>query len=173
MRAAGVTLIAIASVALLAIVLYTATVPTTFGCRAFIDASAEARLEYPNGRHLSYVSREGSRDLTGMSNPQVPGFTKYWEISSDDQEAFRWFDEQLQALGWKPLEVRASDQFRKVGSTERGSVAADGLPRPAEVISLTHMEGSEVDIRVGGSSSQAVLRFIYLITTPAEFPACR
>jgi hypothetical protein len=178
MRAAGVTLVAIASVllvaVLLAIVLRSGMVPTTFGCRTFIDASAEARLEYPNGRLLSYASHEGARDLIGMSNPQSPGFTKYWEISPGDQEAFRWFDEQLQAQGWKPLTLHASPQFRQSGSTERGSVVVDGLPRPAEVISLTQLEGSQVDIvEASGSSPQAVVRYIYLITTPAAFPACR
>lgn len=177
-RRAGVTFLAVASVllgvVLLAILLYTARVPTTFGCRGYIDASAEARLQYPNARVVSYVSREGDRDLTGMSNPQLPGFTKYWEISPGDRDAFRWFDEQLQALGWKPLESHASPQFRQAAATERGSVVVDGVPRPAEALTLTHMEGSQVDIvDVSGSSPQAVLRFIYFITTPAQFPACR
>ncbi|MBA2361027.1 MAG: hypothetical protein H0V79_08880 [Actinobacteria bacterium] len=163
-------------VPLLLIVFFTAQVPTTFGCSEFVGRSAEARLEYPRGRLLSYAAREGSRDLTGMSNPQSPGLTKYWEIPGDDQEAFRWFDERLQALGWEPLKMYASSQFRQLGSVERGSVIVNGQPRSVEAISLTVLAGNQIreagPLPVSVGDDRVVLRFIYLITTPDQFPGC-
>lgn len=155
---------------LLFMAFYMAQVPTTFGCTEFVGRSAEAKLEYPNGRQLGYAVQEGSRDLTGMSNPQPPGFTKSWELAADDREALGWFDARLQALGWKPLEVSSSPTFQQVALTSRGSVLMNGAPRPLEAISLT--------LRATRSPSQSasddrlVLRFIYLITTPDQFAGC-
>lgn len=161
--------------ALLFFVVYMTRVPTTFGCRAFIDASAEARLQYPNGRVLSYASREGNRELIPMSNPQEPGFTKYWKIPLGDQESFRWFDEQLQAMGWKPLEL-GDPQYGQNASTTRGSAVVDGFDRGAERISLSRFTGSRI-LEVGPfpeaiSDDQAVMGLIYFITLDAV-PACR
>jgi hypothetical protein len=76
-----------------------------------IDASAEARLVYPSGQRLLYQSREGTRQLIEMSGRQVPGFTAYLAIPANNHRAFRWFDDQLQALGWQPFDA---DRFHVV-----------------------------------------------------------
>ena len=68
-------------VVLLVPLLFMASVPTTFACRAFMDASAEAKLVYPGGRLLSYESREGSRQLIEMSSPPGPAFFAYQATS--------------------------------------------------------------------------------------------
>jgi len=170
MRKLVVTLVALASALLLAVLLSPllvfVSVPTTFRCRAFIDASAEAKLEYPGARRLSYQSHEGSRQLIELSSPQLPGFTTYLAIPSDDHDAFRWFDEHLQALGWRPLNPEAQFQVvQSEGDTTRGS---------AEVIYLSRFEADRIPPGMGAQppDGQALLRYTYFIKEPSAIPAC-
>jgi hypothetical protein len=141
-------------------------VPTTFGCRAFIDTSAEANLAYPKGRVLSYRSHEGVRQLIEMSSPQLPGFTKDFAISADDRDAFRWFDQRLRAMGWRPLNPEAELQVsQSSGDTARGGT---------EVISLVRFDADRIPPGPGvPPEGQALLRYTYLIQDPAGIPACR
>jgi len=141
-------------------------VPTTFVCRAFIDASAEANLTYPKGRVLSYHSHEGVQQLIEISSPQLPGFTKEFAISADDRDAFRWFDQRLRAMGWGPLDPVSERQVsQSSGDTARGGT---------EVISVVRFDGDQIPPGVSAPpDGQAVLRFTYLILDPAAIPACR
>ena len=171
MRKLVITLVALASALLIAVLLSPmlvfVSVPTTFRCRAFIDASPEAKLEYPGGRRLSYQSNEGTRQLIELSSPQLPGFTTYVAIPSDDHDAFRWFDDQLQALGWRPLNPEAQFQVvQSEGDTTRGG---------AEVIYLFRFEGDRIPpgITAKPPDGQVLLRYTYFIQDPAAIPSCR
>jgi hypothetical protein len=171
MRKLVFTLVALSSALLVAVLLSPmlvfVSVPTTFRCRAFIDASAEAKLEYPGGRRLSYQSNEGMRQLIELSSPQLPGFTAYLAIRPDDHDAFRWFDDHLQALGWRPLNPEARFQIvQSEGDTTRGS---------AEMIYLFRFEGDRIPpgITAKPPDGQVLLRYSYLIQDPAAIPACR
>lgn len=171
MRRLVVTLVALVSAllvaGLLSPLLVFVSVPTTFGCRAFIDASAEAKLEYPGARRLSYQSNEGSRQLIELSSPQLPGFTEYLAIAPDDHDAFRWFDDHLQALGWRPLNPEARFQVvQSEGDTTRGS---------AEVIYLFRFEGDRIPpgISTQALEGHALLRYSYFIQDAEAIPACR
>jgi hypothetical protein len=160
--AAGIVLVALALVPAAFVV----SVPTTFACRAFIDASAEANLDYPGGRRLSYESREGTRQLIEMSSPQQPAFTAYLAVPADDQGVFRWFDDRLQALGWRPLNPDARVQVvQSSGETARGA---------AEAILLIRFEGGRVPLGVSAQPpvGDDLLRYEYFITDPASIPAC-
>ena len=157
MRKLVITLVALASALLIAVLLSPmlvfVSVPTTFRCRAFIDASAEAKLEYPGGRRLSYQSYEGSRQFVELSSPQLPGFTTYLAIAPDDHDAFRWFDDHLLALGWTPLNPEARFQVvQSEGDTTRGS---------AEVIYLCRFEGDRIPPGISAQlpDGQALLRY--------------
>lgn len=170
MRKVVITLVALASALLIAVLLSPmlvfVSVPTTFRCRAFIDASAEAKLEYPGGRRLSYQSNEGTRQLIELSSPQLPGFTEYLAIPRDDHDAFRWFDDHLQALGWRPLNPEARFQVvQSEGDTTKGS----------EVIYLFRFEGDRIPPGIGAQppNGQALLRYSYFIQNPAAIPECR
>ena len=171
MRKLVITLVALASALLIAVLLFPmlvfVSVPTTFRCRAFIDALAEAKLDYPGGRRLSYQSNEGTRQLIELSSPRLPGFTTYLAIPSDDHDAFRWFDDHLQALGWRPLNPEARFQVvQSEGDTARGS---------AELIYLFRFEGDRIPPGIDAQppNGQALLRYTYLIQDPAAVPACR
>src|SRR5215210_2540772 len=111
MRSVGITLAVLAAVGLGAVLIvsliFIAKLPTTFHCRDYMDRWAEAHLVYPGARLISYTRREGSRDLIQMSSPPGPAFFAYEAIPSDDHGEFRWFDEQLQKLGWDPLNPEA------------------------------------------------------------------
>jgi len=171
MRSLRLTLIAVAGVVLGAVLLvpliFTASVPTTFRCRAFMDASAEAKLVYPGGRLLSYQSREGSRQLIEMSSPPGPAFFAYQAIPGDDHGEFRWFDDKLQALGWKPLNPEARLQVaQSSGETTRGN---------AEAIFLQRFEGGRIPPGMDAQppDGYALLRYAYFITDSAAIPGCR
>jgi hypothetical protein len=106
------------------------SLPSTFHCRTFINGSAEANLVYPGGQRLSYESHEGTRQLIEMSSPQGPGFSAHFAVRLTDQGAFRWFDEQLQALGWQPLDPESRLQVvQSTGETTRGNGEAILLMR--------------------------------------------
>ncbi len=148
-------------------IVFVVSVPTTFRCQPLIDASAEAKLVYPGGRRLSYQSREGARQLIEMSSPQAPGFTAYQAIPADDHGEFRWFDEQLQALGWRPLNPESRFQVvQSSGETTRGT---------AEGISLVRFESGRIPPGVSPQppDGQALLMYAYFITDSAAIPACR
>ena len=169
-RRAVLVLLTLAGLAVAAVViaplLGLVPVPTTFGCRAFIDASAEAGLAYPDGRVLSYQSHEGVRQLIELSSPQPPGFTKYFAISGDDRGAFRWFDQRLRAMGWGPLNPDADLQV----SQSSGDAARGGT----EVISLVRFDPGRIPPGLATPpEGQAILRFTYLILEPTRIPACR
>jgi hypothetical protein len=154
-------------VVLLVPLVFMASVPTTFGCRAFMDASAEAKLVYPGGRLLSYDSREGSRQLIEMSSPPGPAFFSYQAIPSGDHGEFRWFDEQLQELGWRPLNPASQLQIaQSSGETTRGN---------GEAMHLLRYESGRIppgtDIRP--PEGQAMLRIAYFVIDNAELPSCR
>jgi len=166
-----VTLVALAGALLVAAMVYPllfmVRVPTTSRCRAVIDASAEARLRYPGGRLISYESTEGVRQLIELSSPQqLPGFTEYVAISPDDHDAFRWFDDQLQGLGWRPLNPEA--RFQVIQS--EGDTTRDG----AEVIYIFRFEKDRIPpgINAQPPDGQALLRISYLIQDPAAIPGC-
>jgi hypothetical protein len=171
MRSLRLTLIALASLLLGAVLifplLFGVSVPTTFGCRAFMDASAEATLVYPGGKLLSYQSREGSRQLIELSSPPGPSFTAYQAIPSDDHGEFRWFDERLQALGWKPLNPESRFQvIQSSGETTRGN---------AEAILIMRFESGRIPLGLDAQppAGQALLRYSYFVLDNATLPACR
>jgi hypothetical protein len=171
LRSPRLTLVVLAFVlfgaVLLVPLLFMASVPTTFRCRAFMDASAEAKLVYPGGHLLSYQSREGSRQLIEMSSPPGPTFFSYQALPSDDHGEFRWFDEQLQRLGWRPLDPESRFQvIQSSGETTRGS---------GEAILLMRFESGRIPPGVGPEppDGQALLRYAYFVTDNAAVPECR
>lgn len=170
-RSLGLALVVLVGLALATLIfaplLVIVSVPTTFSCRAFIDASGEAKLAYPEGRVLSYDSKEGVRHLIEMSSPQLPGFTKYFAIAADDREAFRWFDQHLRAMGWSALNPEAELQ---VSQSEGDTVRAG-----AELISLVRFDPSRVPpgVTTRPAEGQALLRYSYLIQDSSAIPACR
>jgi hypothetical protein len=166
----GRTLLA-AGILLVALVLvpaaFVVSVPTTFACRTFIDASAEAKLDYPGGRRLSYESREGARQLIELFSPQQPGFTAYLAVPAGDQGTFRWFDDRLQALGWGPLNPDSRVQVsQSSGETARGG---------AEMIALVRFDAGRIPpgISARPPDDHDLLRYAYFITDSASIPACR
>lgn len=147
--------------------LFTASVPTTFRCRAYMDASAEAKLVYPGGRRLAYESREGSRQLIEMSSPPGPAFFAYQAIPSGDHGEFRWFDEQLQKLGWRPLNPESQFQVAQTsGDTTRGN---------GEAISLMRFESGRIPPGIDAQppDGHALLRYAYFVIDNATVPECR
>ena len=59
--------------------------------------------------------------------------------------------------------------------SRQGSVIVNGQPRPVEVITLTVLAGDQIrefGLPVSVGDDRVVLRFIYLITTPDQFPGC-
>lgn len=171
MRALRLTLIVLAGLVLGAVLLvpllFRASVPTTFRCREYMDASAEAKLVYPGGRLLSYESREGTRQLIELSSPPGPGFDSYQAIPNEDQGVFRWFDQQLQALGWKPLNPESQFQVKQSsGETTRGN---------GEAIYLLRFDSGRIPANVGfrPPDGYALLAFSYYVRDNSGLPGCR
>ncbi|MDQ2914283.1 MAG: hypothetical protein M3T56_13625 [Chloroflexota bacterium] len=172
MRPVRLTLIILAALALGAVLLvpllFTAKLPTTFHCRDFMDRSPEAKLVYPGGHLLSYTSREGSRDLIQMSSPPGPAFFAFQAISNDDHGEFRWFDEQLQKLGWRPLDPKAQLQVAQTtGETTRGDAEAMFIQRFARGGVPAYVDAPPVP------EGQALLRIAYFVIDNAPLPECR
>jgi hypothetical protein len=171
LRSLRLALIVLASVVLGAVllvpILFVAAVPTTFRCRTFMDASAEAKLVYPGGRLLSYESREGSRQLIEMSSPPGPAFFSFQAVPSGDHGEFLWFDDQLQRLGWRPLNPESRFQVvQSSGDTMRGG---------GEAISIMRFESGRIPPGVGPEppDGHALLRYSYFVIDNAAVPECR
>lgn len=172
MRALSTRLIVLAGLAAVAVLLlplaFVISLPTTFACRSFMNASAEAKLVYPGGQRLSYESHEGTRQLIEMSSPQTPGFNTYQAVPANDQEVFRWFDAELQALGWKPLNPESRFQVvQSSGETTRGG--------GAEGIALVRFEAGRIPpgITERPPEGQDLLRYSYYIGETSSVPGCR
>ena len=142
------------------------SLPSTFHCRTYIDGSAEAKLVYPGGQRLSYESHEGTRQLIEMSSPQGHGFSAHLAVPLTDQGAFRWFDEQLQALGWRPLNPEARLQVvQSTGETTRGNGEA--------IVLMRFGAGQGPPDSPRPPDGQELLVYRYVIYDNTGIPACR